>query len=277
MEIKFTKVYLYKNYNSSIETKLLSNLDFFLPENKISAISGSPEKTMIGKLICALEKPSVGSVKIGKYVIERGIYIRNINGLRSNIGYLYSDPKDFLFNKTVQKEIEFGLKHYKYKLNVLKKRVLDALLLVGLDETYLQKSPQELSSTEQKKVMLASVLACNPKVIVFDEFEKSFNNIERRNLIRLIKMLKTKYKKTIIMISNDTNFLINFVDYYYFVKNGTIAYQCTKDELYNKGIDKYIDVPEIIKFINLAREKGAKLSNYYELNELIKGVYRDVK
>ena len=39
----------------------------------------------------------------------------------------------------------------------------------------------------------------------------------------------------------------------------------------------YIDIPDIVNFINLARNKGAKIDNYYELNELIKGVYRDVE
>lgn len=277
MEIKFQNVTLYHNYHTPLEKKLLSNFSLDIPAKKISAFVGDSNKSIIGKMICALELPSIGKVVVGNQIIENRRYIKKINSLRFEIGYVFSNPNDFLFHKSVKEELEYGMKHYNYKLEKIEARPLDALKMVGLDETYYKRNPLELSLTEQKKVMLASILTYNPKVIIFDEFEKGLNNQDKENIIRLIKMLKNKYNRTIIVISNDINFLLNFVDYYYVIKEGSLVYSCTKEELYNKGIEKYFEIPNIINFIQLARERGSNIKNHYDFNELIKGVYRDVE
>lgn len=277
MEIKFNNVTHYKYYNTEIEQKILGNLNLIIPQNKISALIGSDEKSLIGKMICALDIPHVGSINIGKNTFEYKKHIKNINEIRFEVGYAFSNPEDYLIQETVKQEIEYGMKHFKYKLNKLTEHQIDALKIVGLDETYNDCNPLELSLTEQKKVMLASTLAYNPKILVLDEFEKGLNHQERKNLIRIIKMLRDKYKRTVIIISNDLDFLINFVDYYFVIKNGTVSFNCTKEDFYNKGIEEHFELPQIVKFIKLAQEKGSKLTNYYEINELIKGVYRDVK
>jgi len=277
MEINFKNVTLYRNYNSQMENKELNNLNLSIQKGKISALVGDKEKSTIGKMICALEIPSIGKIEVGKYKIESKRYIKDVNNLRFEVGYLFPDPNDYLFNKSVKKEIEFGMKHYNYKLDKINNRPIDALKLVGLDETYYERNPLEMSLSEQKKVMLASILAFNPKVIIFDEFEKGLNEKDKKNIIRLIKMLKNKYNRTIVMISNDMNFLLNFVDYYFLIKNGTTSYNFTKEDLFNKGVEVHIELPAIVSFIKLAREKGSNLTNYFDINELIKGVYRDVK
>lgn len=277
MEINFSNVTHYKYYNTEIEQKVLANLNLQIPKNKISALVGSEEKSLIGKMICALEMPHVGNVKIGKYNLEHKKYIKKINELRFVVGYVFNSPEDYLIHDTVKQEVEYGMKHFKYKLNKLAEHQKDALKIVGLDESYNLRNPLELSLTEQKKVMLASILAYNPKVIVLDEFEKGLNYQERKNLIRTLKMLKDKYNRTIIVISNDLDFLINFVDFYFVIKNGNVSFNCTKEDFFNKGIEEHFQLPQIVDFIHKARKKGSKLINYYEINELIKGVYRDVK
>lgn len=277
MEIKFEKVTLYRNYRTPLEKRILNNFSLTIPEKKVTAILGDADKSIIGKLICALELPNIGKIKIGKHIIENRRYIKNINSLRFQIGYVFSNPNDFLFHKTVKEEIEYGMKHYNYRTDKIDVRPIDALKMVGLDEKYYKRNPLEMSLTEQKKVMLASIIAYNPDVIIFDEFEKGLNHQDRENIVRLIKLLKTKYNRTIIVISNDTNFLLNFVDYYYVIKKGEVVFSCTKEELYNKEIDKHFEIPNIISFVLKAREKGSNMVNQYEINELIKEVYRDVK
>lgn len=277
MEIKFNSVTVYRNYNSPIQEKILDKLTLEITKKSITTFYGDHNKEVIGKLICALENPSIGSVKIDKYLISRNRYVKGINNLRFEIGYAFSDPRDYLFEKTVKSEIEFGMKHYKYKLNKINERPIDALKLVGLDESYYHRNPLDLSLSEQKKVMIASIIAYNPKVIIFDEIEKGLNNYDRNNIIRLIKLLKTKHKRTIILISNDIDFIFKCTDYIHVIEKGKLLFSCEKKDLYNEGIGKMIKLPQIIKFVNKAREKGSKLEDYYELNELIKGVYRDVE
>lgn len=277
MEVVFKNVTVYRNYKSLIQKKLLSNIDMVIPKNKITAIYGDYNKNIIGPLICALETPSVGSIIVGKHVIKRNKYINNINDLRFEVGYAPSDPRKYLFKKTVKAEVEYGMKHYKYRLNRIQERPLDALKLVGLDSSYEKRNPQNLSLSEQKKVMIASIIAYNPKIIIFDEIEKGLNNIDRNNIIRLIKTLKDKYQRTIILISNDIEFIFKCFDHIYVIKESKLVFTCEISDLYNQNIDRHIQLPQIVDFVKKARNKGAKIEDFYEFNELIKGVYRDVK
>lgn len=277
MEISFNNVTVYSNYKSKLQKKILSNVYLEIPKNKITAIYGDYNKKIIGQLICALETPSIGTIRVGNYVIKRNKYIKNINDLRFEVGYAPSDPRDFFFKKNVKSEIEYGMKHYRYRLNRIQERPTDALKLVGLDSSYEKRDPQKLSLSEQKKVVLASIIAYNPKIIILDEIEKGLNHLDRNNIIRLIKTLRNKYQRTIIIISNDIDFLFKCIDYIYVMKDSEIVFACEKKDLYNQDIERHIELPKIVDFIKKARSNGSKIEDYYEFNELIKGVYRDVK
>ncbi len=277
MEIKFEDVNLYSNDVLISKKKIIDNLNLEIPEKSITALYGDYNKSMIALLISALIKPDSGIVKVGKHILKKDSHLNKINDLRFEVGYAPSDPRKFLFKQTVKQEIEYGMKHYKYHLNRLKERPLDALKLVGLDNSYEKRNPYNLSLSEQKKVMIASIIAYNPKVLIFDEIEKGLNNIDRNSIIRLIKLLKNKYNRTIILISNDINFLFQCIDNIYVINDGKLVFNCTKKDLYNRNIERYIEVPKIIEFVKQARIKGSKIEDYYDINELIKGVFRDVE
>ena len=50
-----------------------------------------------------------------------------------------------------------------------------------------------------------------------------------------------------------------------------------KKDLYNEDLYKYIKCPKIISFIKMVKDKDINLSNYLDINELIKGIYRSVE
>lgn len=61
------------------------------------------------------------------------------------------------------------LKLYNYKLKEKKKRINDSLIMVGLNEKYLNLNINNLSSGEKKKLALASALILNPSILIIDE------------------------------------------------------------------------------------------------------------
>ena len=95
-------------------------------------------------------------------------------------------------------------------------------------------------------------------------------------MIRLIEMLNKKYNKTIIMISNDLNFLISFVDNYYIFEDYHLTQVLKKQDIFNQNLPSFINKSSIIEIIRIARKKGIQLENEYEINELIKEVFRNV-
>ena len=142
MEIKFNNVSLVTNLGTPLEKTMLNNVSFRLSGNKIYGILGNSNsgKTCIGELISALIKPTKGNVNVNEY-LNNGKKIRNVNKLRLMVGYVNKNPYDMFICKTVKKELEFGMKYFKYRLNSIKMRPNDALKMVGLSEEYMDKEP----------------------------------------------------------------------------------------------------------------------------------------
>lgn len=280
MEITFNNVTYKENVRTPLEKTYLKNFSYTFASGKVYSIIGDSDsgKEKIGLLINAVNKPLIGTIKIGKYLND-GKYIKNINGLRMNVGYLKENPNEFLFNKTVKSELEFGLKYFKYKLNKKNIRISEALKLVGLNEEYLKRRIDSLNISEKKKVSLASILIFNPGVIILEEPSIFLNYRDNEKLIKLIKLLKDKYNKTIILISKDTNLSYKVSDEIILLNKGSIVYAGNKSILEDEKVlnNINVDVPEIVKFINISNKFDAKLTYTSNILDLIKEVYRNAK
>ena len=280
MEITFNNVTYKENVRTPLEKTYLKNFSYTFTSGKVYSIIGDSDsgKEKIGLLINAVNKPLIGTIKIGKYLND-GKYIKNINGLRMNVGYLKENPNEFLFNKTVKSELEFGLKYFKYKLNKKNIRISEALKLVGLNEEYLKRRIDSLNISEKKKVSLASILIFNPSVIIIEEPSIFLNYRDNEKLIKLIKLLKDKYNKNIILISKDTNLSYKVSDEIILLNKGSIVYAGNKSILEDEKVlnNINVDVPEIVKFINISNKFDANLTYTSNILDLIKEVYRNAK
>lgn len=280
MEIAFNNVTYKENVRTPLEKTYLKNFSYTFTSGKVYSIIGDSDsgKEKIGLLINAVNKPLIGTIKIGKYLND-GKYIKNINGLRMNVGYLKENPNEFLFNKTVKSELEFGLKYFKYKLNKKNIRISEALKLVGLNEEYLKRRIDSLNISEKKKVSLASILIFNPSIIILEEPSMFLNYRDNEKLIKLIKLLKDKYNKTIILISKDTNLSYKVSDEIILLNKGSIVYAGNKSILEDEKVlnNINVDVPEIVKFINISNKFDANLTYTSNILDLIKEVYRNAK
>lgn len=283
MEIKFCNVGYIYNKNTDFSNGVLNGINFNFKKGKVYSIVGKSGsgKTTILELINGLIKPTSGYIDIGNFKLEENKRIRNINDLRVKVGLVFQFPEEQFFCNTVKKEIEFGMSCFKYKTRSIEKRIVDALIMVGLDESYLTRDPLTLSHGEKRLVAIASVFAFNPSIIVLDEPTIGLDAPSKKNLIRLIKMLKTRYNKTIIVVSHDTDLLLKISDEVSVLEDGKIVLTGDKYEVFsNEKILKRnnIRVPDLIKFSNLVKKKrNIKIGYRDEINDLIKDIYRYVK
>lgn len=280
MEIKFENVYL---LNLERQKKVINDLSLTFKSNQITGIIGASGsgKTTILELIDLLLIPTKGKIKIGKTIVEKGKKIDSIAKLRKTIGLVYQNPEEQFFSKTVKEELEFALINFNFMVEEKEKRIVDSLKMVDLDESYLERNPFGLSKGEQKKVSLAIALAYNPKIILLDEPTLGLDDKGKRELIKLLRMMKLRYNRTIIMVCNDTDFMHQLVDYIYVLDSGEVAYQGNKYQIFGDNeIVRQFDIkpPKIMEFSNLVKQKkGINIGYRDDIDDLAKDVYRNVK
>ena len=279
MEIVFNKVSYVINKGTPLEKTILNDLSFTIDEPGIYSFVGASNsgKTAIGDLMNAQCMPTKGDVKIGKFKINN-IGPRNLKKLRFETGLVYKNPYDMFFNKTVGKEISFAMHQFDYKTKKGDLRVVDALKLVGLDDSYLDLDPMSLNIRDAKKVALACILIYNPKIIILDEFTNGLTTADKNDLVRILRVLKNKYRKTIILLSKDTSFCYQISDHIYLMSLTRLARHGKRNILEDEELMSEVNlpVPSIAAFVNACNNKGHEINHYTNILDLIKGVYRDV-
>ncbi len=268
MEIKLKNVSF--SYGDNV---VFNNFSCIIKSGVISAVigkSGSGKSTMFD-LIDGLVSCNHGNVYIGDCEIS--------DKERKKIGYLFQNPQDQIFNSNVYMEIEFGLKCF--KCSDIDSKIRNSIKMVGLDESFLSRNPYKLSHGERRKVAFASILAYDPDIIILDEPTVGLDNKSKNELLKLLKFLNKNFKKTIVIVSHDINFLHKFVDYVYLLNNGSIYLEGNKyDVLSNeKAMNECgLLVPNLLHFSNLVYDKkGINIGYRDEINDLIKDVYRYAK
>src|SRR4029079_18221644 len=101
---------------------------------------------------------------------------------------LFSDPNDQLFCPTVYEDVAFGPQQLGLSDEQIRARVAQSLAQVALDG-YEQRAPHRLSTGEKRRVCLAGLLACEPKILVLDEPTAGLDPKGRRELKQLLANL----------------------------------------------------------------------------------------
>jgi len=127
----------------------------------------------------------------------------NLASIRRTVGLLFQDPDDQLFCPTVFEDVAFGPRQFGLNEAEVRQVVARALAMVGLAglET---RAPHRLSGGEKRRVCLAGVLACEPRVLVLDEPTSNLDPRGRREL----KALLAKIPATKIIATHDLELVV---------------------------------------------------------------------
>ena len=108
--------------------------------------------------------------------------------IRRDVGLLFQDPDDQLFCPTVYEDVAFGPHQFGLSEQQLKAAVTKALEVTAL-VGHENRSPHHLSSGEKRRVCLAGVLACEPRVLALDEPTSNLDPRGKRSLIQTLKSI----------------------------------------------------------------------------------------
>ena len=129
--------------------------------------TGSGKSTLVQHLNGIL-KPKSGQIIVsGTDITAEGVVLRDI---RKKIGLVFQYPEYQLFEETVEKDVAFGPGNLGLGEDEIRRRVKEAIELVGLDyEEIRKRSPFDLSGGQKRRVAIAGVIAMKPEVLILDE------------------------------------------------------------------------------------------------------------
>lgn len=200
-------------YKYPDDKQALKNINFVIREGQKIAFlgaNGSGKTTLLFCLVGLLNYE--GEIKIfGKDVKQ------NFKEIRKNIGFVFENPDDQLFNLTVYEDVAFSLKQQRYnedEIRIKVKEVLEKLKLLGYEE----RQPYHLSYGEKKKVCLATALVNSPKMLILDEPTSNLDPASTREFKEMIKNINT----TQIIATHDIRFVKEVCDSVLILRNGEI-------------------------------------------------------
>ncbi len=121
--------------------------------------------------------------------------------MAKTLGVVFQNPDTQLFCDTVEDEIAFGLENLCMELDEMAEQIDRVLSLIGL-ERYRKTSPSQLSGGQKQLVVLAAVIAMQPKVLLLDESLSQLDFEARQEMLAVFSKLKEK-GQTIVMVDHD--------------------------------------------------------------------------
>ncbi|MGL4647207.1 MAG: energy-coupling factor transporter ATPase [Mycoplasmoidaceae bacterium] len=277
-EKNVNKIIQFKNitfgYNPNVI--VLDDLTFDILENEYVCIIGhnGSGKSTISKILTSLLKPSSGEM----YVMGNLINESNINMISNNIGIVFQNPDNQFIGITAEDDIAFGLENRKVPQEEMKDIIVKAAKKVDV-EHLLRMESQILSGGEKQRVAIASILAIDPGIIIFDEATSMLDPKGKNELKKLMIELRDKGKKTVISITHDMEEVIN-ADRVIVLSNGKIVSQGIPSVIFSdeKELQKIkLDFPFTLKIACGLNKFDAKIKRTLNKEELVANICQTIK
>lgn len=283
MSIKIHQLEHVYNQNTPFSHAALKGIDLEIPEGKVTAIigqTGSGKSTLVQHLN-GLLIPTAGTLDICGYHIQPLLKIKDVKQLRKEVGLVFQFPEYQLFEETIEKDIAFGPKNFGVEEGDASQLVRDILPVVGLDESYLDRSPFELSGGQKRRVAIAGILVLDPKVLVLDEPTAGLDPQGAKEMMTLFMRLNREQNKTVLLVTHDMEHVMNYCDHVIVLDHGIVKQKSdvkTFFEHHEWIVNIGINPPSIIRLKMRLKEAGFDIPDEIIDEEgLLKCIKRQVK
>ena len=241
---------------------VLNDVNLTLEEGSFTALigeTGSGKSTLVQNLN-ALLIPTSGEIHVDEFVVTNNKRKnKKIHLLRKKVALVFQFPEYQLFEETVLKDVAFGVRNFGANKEEAEKKAKEALSSVGIDESYYQKSPFELSGGERRRVAIAGILAINPDILVLDEPTAGLDAKGTNDIMSLVMDMHS-HGKTIILVTHNMDIVMKYCQKVVVLHDGKILYNGIPAQLFdNYTEDMAIEVPSLYRLCMALKNKGINL------------------
>jgi cobalt/nickel transport system ATP-binding protein len=229
------------------EKKVLDGISFEIKKGeKVSLLgcNGSGKSTLL-RILAGLYFPIQGEyIFDDKKITQKAVD----KAFKKSVGILFQNPESMIFNPTVYDEIAFSLREF--DMDGVDERVLKIAHEFGI-ESLLEKNPLFLSGGEKQKVMLASILVYEPRVLLLDEPTASMDPKTSGWFIDMVLDLD----KSVLIATHDLSLA-------YEVSDRTVVIDERHIKIYDGDIVELYEDLETLQRANLIHKHRHKHKNF---------------
>lgn len=250
----------------------LSDIDLSIKEGEFVLIvgpSGCGKSTLL-RMFNRIVPDYYGGRLRGSIIFNnKNIREYNKKDIVKKVGMVYQHPEKQIVMQEVEREIAFGLENLNTPISKMKRNVAEVISFLNLGGIR-DKSTQEISGGEKQRVAIASVIAMDPDIILFDEPTSQLDPISSEEVLSFIKRLNRDTGKTIILVEQRLDRCFDMADRIIFMEEGKIVGQGTPENI-PECIDKGYFLPSITYLFRQAGYKNLPV-NVKQGRDLIKSI-----
>lgn len=259
MSIKVVDLNYTYGVGTAFEQHALKHVNFEINDGEFVGLighTGSGKSTLIQHLN-GLIRPTSGDILYhGTSIFSDGYKMKE---LRSKVGLVFQYPEHQLFEADVFSDVCFGPKNLGCTKEETEKRARHALDLVGMDESFYEQSPFELSGGQKRRVAIAGVLAMRPEMMILDEPTAGLDPHGRDEILDQVERLNRQHGLTILLVSHSMEDMARYVDRIMVMNHGEKVYDDTPREVFKhyKELEGMgLAAPQITYVVQELREQG---------------------
>ena len=278
--VKFKELSYVYSKDMPYATTALNDVDLTIDKGKITAIigkTGSGKSTLIQHLN-ALLLPTSGELVIEDHTIKAGQKATDLKALRKRVGLVFQFSEYQLFEETILKDVAFGPKNFGASEDEAIAKAKSALKLVGLDESYYERSPLDVSGGQKRRAAIAGILAIEPDIIVLDEPTAGLDPKGSKDMISLFYRLNKDLKKTVILVTHDNEIVYRYADDVVLLDKGkVITKRSAKAFFEDTALLDRLDIlkPRLVYLKELLKEKGMVFDDKVDTIEALTKAWRE--
>ena len=250
--------YIYSK-GTNYELAAIRDINLSIEKGELVGIighTGSGKSTLIQHFNGILKATSGTVLLDGTDIWQDKSKIRNV---RLKVGVCFQYPEYQLFEETVYKDIAFGPKNMGLDEKEIDRKVRQVCEFVGLDESYFEKSPFDLSGGEKRRVAIAGIMAMEPEVLVLDEPCAGLDPKGRNVILDLICEYRRKTGSTVLVVSHSMEDISKIATKILVMNDSKLAFYDTVENVFAKRselIEMGLNIPEITKLFLKLKKAG---------------------
>ena len=209
-------------------------------------------------------------IKYSNYELDEKIF------KKGTLYGLYDRNSNFILNRitnieTIKYNSKTKVNKFLFNVNTKNQKAIKKIKSeFGITNELEKKKMCELTSLELTNVLIIKAIMVKSKVLILDHYDAFLSNSNFKRVMLNIKNCISYIDKTVIFVANKIDNIITTTNNYVIASENRIIHN-------GNNINSIHESTEIMKFVDAANQKGAKLDYYKDSNDLLKAIYRSVK